>query len=146
MRRHATATWRGAFRGGEGTISTLSGVFNNSIYTEGIDAMGVPCTNPAEILAAAESACISMMVAKELAKEMIVSEHIETTSEILLAPDHDTWHIPHIHVIVKARIPEGAEAKFRAIVQRAKENCPITRSLKSEVTVEAIVEPIAQLV
>jgi len=146
MKKHATAIWRGDHRSGEGTISTLSGVFNNSIYTDGSGAMGVPCTNPAEILAAAESACLSMMVAKELAKERIISEHIEATSEIMLAPDHESWHIPHIHVTVKAWIPEGDSKKFQAAVKRAKDNCPITRSLKSKVTVEAIVEPVAAAV
>jgi lipoyl-dependent peroxiredoxin len=143
MKRHATATWRGAYRAGEGTISTISGVFNNAIYTDGSANMGVPCTNPAEILAAAEASCISMMVAKELAKEMIISEHIETTSEIMLAPDHESWHIPRIHVTVKVRIPETDAAKFQAAVNRAKENCPITRSLKSQVTLEAIMEAVA---
>jgi len=146
MRKHATAIWRGDHRSGEGTISTLSGVFNNSIYTDRSANMGVPCTNPAEILAAAESACISFMVAKELAKEQITSEHIETTAEILMAPDHESWHIPHIHVTVKAWVAEGNEQKLRAAVERAKCNCPITRSLKSEVTLETIVEPIGATV
>lgn len=140
MKKHATATWRGSSRAGEGTISTLSGVFDNSIFTSGTNSMGVPCTNPAEILAAAEAACISMMVAKELAKEHIISDHIETSSEIVLAPEGESWHIPHIHVTVKANVPDMDPEKFDQVVQRAKANCPITRSLKSHVTVEALME------
>ena len=87
MKRHATATWKGGPRAGEGTISTASGVFDKAIYTGGTTSMDIPCTNPAEILAAAEAACVSMMVAKELGKEGITAEHIETRSEIVLAPD-----------------------------------------------------------
>jgi len=143
MKKHATAIWRGDHRAGEGTISTLSGVFDNSIYTAGNTAMGVPCTNPAEILAAAEAACISMMVAKELGKERIISDHIETTSQIVLAPDGESWDIPRIHVTVKAHVPEIDAKRFEAAVKRAKDHCPITRSLKAEVTLEIVVESAA---
>ena len=142
MKRQATATWKGGPRAGEGTISTASGVFDKAIYTGGTSSMDIPCTNPAEILAAAEAACVSMMVAKELAKEGITAEHIETRSEIVLAPDGDSWNIPRIHLTVKAFLPEVDSEKFQVAVKRAKTNCPITRSLKSEVSFEAMVEPI----
>lgn len=140
MRPHATATWRGSSRAGEGTISTVSGVFNNSIFTQGASAMGLPCTNPAEILAAAEASCVSMMIAKELEKERIIADEIEVTSEVLLSPEEEGWNIPHIKLTVKAFIPEIEKKKFDAVVKRAREHCPITRSLKSNVTIEALVE------
>lgn len=142
MKRSATATWKGGPRAGEGTISTASGVFDRAIYTGGTSAMDVPCTNPSEILAAAEAACISMMVAKELAKEGITPECIETEAEIVLAPDGDSWNIPRIHLLVRAHVSEIDSAKFQEAVQRAKKNCPITRSLKSEVSMEALIEPV----
>jgi osmotically inducible protein OsmC len=136
------ATWKGGPRAGEGTISTASGVFDKAIYTGGTSAMDIPCTNPSEILAAAEAACVSMMVAKELGKEGITADHIETSAEIVLSPDGDSWHIPRIHLVVKAHLPEVDSAKFQEAVLRAKKNCPITRSLKSEVTMEALIEPL----
>ncbi|HWR17870.1 MAG TPA: OsmC family peroxiredoxin [Terriglobales bacterium] len=142
MKRVATATWKGGPRAGEGTISTVSGVFDKAIYTGGTSSMDVPCTNPSEILAAAEAACVSMMVAKELGKEGITPDHIETEAEIVLAPDGDSWNIPRIHLTVKAHVAEIDSAKFQEAVQRAKKNCPITRSLKSEVSLEALIEPI----
>ena len=142
MKRSATATWKDGPRAGEGTISTASGVFDRAIYTGGTSAMDVPCTNPSEILAAAEAACISMMVAKELAKEGITPECIETEAEIVLAPDGDSWNIPRIHLLVRAHVSEIDSAKFQEAVQRAKKNCPITRSLKSEVSMEALIEPV----
>jgi len=145
MRRQAVATWKGGARAGEGTISTASGVFDKAIFTGGTTAMDIPCTNPAEILAAAEAACLSMMVAKELGMEGVTAEHIETAAEVTLAKDGESWNIPRIHVVVKAYVPEIDGEKFEAAVKRAKTNCPITRSLKSEVTLEAIVEPIAAL-
>jgi osmotically inducible protein OsmC len=142
MKRNATATWKGGPRAGEGTITTASGVFDRAIYTSGTSSIDVPCTNPAEILAAAEAACVSMMIAKELSKEGVTPDHIETSAEIVLAPDGDSWNIPRIHLTVKAYIAEIDGKKFHEAVQRAKKNCPITRSLKSEVTLESMVEPL----
>jgi osmotically inducible protein OsmC len=83
-----------------------------------------------------------MMVAKELAKDGITAECIETSSEFVLAPDGDSWNIPRIHLTVKAHVPEIDGAKFQEAVSRAKKNCPITRSLKSEVTLEALIETV----
>ena len=142
MKRSATATWKGGPRAGEGTIRTASGVFDKVIYTYGTSTMDVPCTNPSEIFAAAEAACVSMMVARELAKEGITAENIETKAEIELAPDGDSWHIPRVHLTVKAQVPEVDSTKFQEAVLRAKKTCPITRSLKSEVTLEALIEPV----
>jgi lipoyl-dependent peroxiredoxin len=143
MKRSAMATWKGGPRAGEGTITTASGVFDRAIYTGGTSAMDIPCTNPSELLAAAEAACISMMVAKELAKEGITPELIETQSEIVLAPHGDSWNIPKIHLHVKAQVADIENEKFQEAVKRAKKNCPITRSLKSEVTLDAVMEPVA---
>jgi osmotically inducible protein OsmC len=142
MRRSAKATWKGGPRAGEGSISSASGVFDKVIYTAGTTAMDVPCTNPSEILAAAHAACVSMMVAKELAKEGITAEGIETRAEIVLAPDGDSWNIPRIHLSVRAHVSEVDTAKFQEAVVRAKKNCPITRSLKSEISLEALIEPL----
>jgi len=46
---------------------------------------------------------------------------------------------------VKAHVPEIDGAKFQEAVARAKKNCPITRSLKSEVTLEALIEAVAHV-
>jgi lipoyl-dependent peroxiredoxin len=140
MKRSATATWKGGPRAGEGTISTASGVFDRAIYTGGTSAMDVPCTNPSEILAAAEAACISMMVAKELGKEGVTPELIETQAQIVLAPHGDSWNIPKIHLYIKANVTDIDNEKFQEAVKRAKKNCPITRSLKSEITIDAVIE------
>lgn len=142
MKRSATATWKGGPRAGEGTIRTASGVFDKVIYTYGTSTMDVPCTNPSEIFAAAEAACVSMMVARELSKEGISPEAIETRAEIELAPDGDSWNIPRIHLTVKAHVPEVDSAKFQEAVIRAKKTCPISRSLKSEITLESLIEPV----
>jgi osmotically inducible protein OsmC len=86
--------------------------------------MEVPCTNPSEILAAAEAACVSMMVAKELAKEGITPESIETSADIVLAPDGDSWNIPRIHLMVKAHLPQGRQYKVSGSGAAGEEELP----------------------
>ncbi len=142
MRRTATAVWRGGPQAGEGTVTTSSGVLNKVIYTFGNSAIDLPCTNPCEMLAAAEAACVSLMVAKELATEGVLSDEVETCAELIVIDDKDGgWSIPKIHLTVNAHLPEVDNERFQRAVQRAKQNCPITRTLKAQITMETILKP-----
>jgi len=142
MKRIATAIWRGGPRAGEGVVSTASGVFNNVIYTFGTTAIDVPCTNPSEMLAAAAASCTSMILAKELEIEGIVSEHIATQAELVITQDKEGWTISSIHLGVKVHMDPANEEVFQKAVQRARQHCPITKSLKAKVTLEAAIEPV----
>jgi osmotically inducible protein OsmC len=140
MKRIAKAVWTGGPRAGEGSVSTASGAFDNMVYAMGTSSSGAPCTNPCEMLAAAEAACVSIMVAKELNRSGIEAEFIQTLAELDLAQGDEGWHIPKIHLTVHACVDAEREAEFKQAVQRAKTECPITRSLKAEVTADAFVE------
>ena len=145
MKLTAIATWSGGPRAGEGSVDTSSGVFRNVIYTFGTCTKDIPCTNPVEMLAAAEASCISMMVAKELAAAGIESEKIETEAELTLLSEKNGWSIPSIHLRIKALVPLSDSEMLQEVVRRAKENCAISRTLKSEITVETVLEPVAEL-
>ncbi len=141
MKRTATAVWVGGPRAGEGTLSTASGVFEKVIYTFGTSAIDLPCTNPLEMLAAAEASCMALMVAKELALEGVTPDSIETRADLAVhSMDHDNWTIPKIHLTVTGHVPEMDPETFDKVVQRAKQNCPVTRSLKAEITLDAVLE------
>ncbi len=144
MKRTASAVWVGGPRAGEGSVSSASGVFRNVIYTFGTTAIDVPCTNPCEMLAAAEAACMSLMVAKELAADGIMSDKIETRADLTISEEKDGWSSPKIHLTLKAFVSDEVETEtFDDAIQRARKSCPITRSLKSEITMETILEPVA---
>ncbi len=147
MKRVATAVWVGGPRAGEGSVRTGSGVFEKVIYTFGTSAVDIPCTNPLEMLAAAEASCMAMMVAHELAAEGIDSERIEARAELTVQPqNHDHWSVPKIHVTVKGHVQHAAPDVFDKLVQRAKQNCPVSRSLKAEITLDAVLETAAMAV
>lgn len=145
MKRTATAVWVGGPRAGEGSVCTASGVFDKVIYTFGTSAIDMPCTNPLEMLAAAEASCMALMVAAELAADGITSERIETRADLTVAPqNHDHWSVPKIHLTVTGQVPEVETERFEQAVQRAKAGCPVTRSLKAEITMDTILETTAE--
>jgi len=84
MKRKGSAVWNGGLKDGKGTLSTESGVLNNSQYsfkTRFEDGIG---TNPEELLAAAHAACFSMALSNQLAQHGMTADSIETTSTVTM--------------------------------------------------------------
>ena len=66
MDRKASVVWNGTLREGTGTLSTESGVLNNTQYsfrTRFLQGIG---TNPDELIAASLGGCFSMALSNEL--------------------------------------------------------------------------------
>lgn len=137
MIRSATAVWRGGPGAGEGTVSTSSGVIANALYSFSSGFGNEPCTNPGEMLAAAEASCICMMFAQELAGEHFAPHGIQTKAEMKIEEVNGRWTITHVHLDVSVQAPEMSPEQFKQIAEQAKANCPISRALKAEVTMDA---------
>ena len=60
MQRKGSAHWSGGLKDGKGTVSTASGVLNNSQYSFGTRFENGIGTNPEELIAAAHASCFSM--------------------------------------------------------------------------------------
>jgi osmotically inducible protein OsmC len=130
MIRTAVATWKGGPGSGEGTVSTSSGIINNALFSFGSGTGNEPCTSPSEMLAAAVASCISLMVAREMAKAGLKDEYIKTESQLTLEEKEKHWEITGIQLNVVASVPEVHLKKFQHIVEHAKGMCPISRALK----------------
>src|SRR5205085_3454672 len=66
IKRKGSAVWSGGLKDGKGTVSTQSGVLNQSQYgfnTRFEDGAG---TNPEELLAAAHAGCFTMALSAQL--------------------------------------------------------------------------------
>ena len=73
MKRTASAHWSGDLKTGAGTISSASGVLNQTQYsfsTRFADGIG---TNPEELIAAAHAGCFTMALSAELGKAGITA-------------------------------------------------------------------------
>jgi len=140
MKRLATAIWKGGPGAGEGTVSTASGVFNNVLFTASTSHEEFPCTCPSEMLAAAAGSCVSLMVAKELAKSKIRTEHVRTDTELEIVATAQTWKILGLKMKVQVGIGDVDEAEFHKAIKRAKQGCAISNALKVPITMDVEVE------
>ncbi|MGG9970991.1 OsmC family peroxiredoxin [Ferruginibacter sp. SUN002] len=134
MKRNATAVWNGTGKEGTGHLTTQSTVLDKSQYsynTRFADGIG---TNPEELVAAAHAGCFSMKLSFILNAAGFTADEIVTKCEITL----DNGAITESHLIVSAKIPGISKEVFDASVADAKANCPISKSLNTNITHEAV--------
>ena len=132
-KRTATAVWNGSGKEGSGKISTQTTVLKDSQYSyksrfeEGVG------TNPEELIAAAHAGCFSMKLSFVLG----AAGHEPTNIETLCAITLDNGTITNSHLTVKATVPGIDAAKFQECAEDAKVNCPVSKALKVEITMDA---------
>ena len=136
MKRFATANWKGSGKEGTGTNTTQSGVLSNTQYSyksrfeEGVG------TNPEELIGAAHAGCFTMKLSFVLNAAGFTADNIDTKCTITLDPAAGA--ISESHLEVKAKVPGIDAAKFAECAADAKANCPISKLLNTNITMEAI--------
>jgi osmotically inducible protein OsmC len=133
MKRHATATWNGSGKDGGGNVSTQSSVLNKIHYTYKSRFEEGAGTNPEELVAAAHASCFSMKLSFVLGAAGYTPESIETKCTTTLGDGV----ITESHLEVKAKVPGISKEKFEECAQDAKANCPISKSLNTNITMQA---------
>lgn len=135
MKRHATALWNGTGKDGKGTLTTQSTTLQDTQYSfksrfeEGVG------TNPEELVAAAHAGCFSMKLSFNISGEGITPESIETKATVNLSPEKGA--IDNIHLVVKVKAAGLSQEKFDELVADAKANCPISKLLNTDITLES---------
>jgi lipoyl-dependent peroxiredoxin len=137
MTRKASAQWMGSIKEGNGTISTDSGVLLDTPYSFHTRFEDEPGTNPEELIGAAHAGCFSMALSLILGEAGMTARSINTTAAVHLEKAEGGFAITKIHLTVVAQIPGADEAKFQQAAQKAKENCPVSKLFKAEITMEA---------
>jgi osmotically inducible protein OsmC len=138
MKRSASARWQGNLRQGRGTLSTDSTVLRETPYSFGTRFENGPGTNPEELIAAAHAGCFTMALSAELERAGFTADTLATTAEVTLENLPQTsWTVSRIHLVNTAKVPGISAEKFAAIAAGAKANCPISRLLKAEITLDA---------
>ena len=135
IKQSANALWKGSIKEGNGKLTTKSKVLDNSQYsfkTRFEDGKG---TNPDELLAAAHAGCFVMALSLILGKEGYTPESLEATSEVTMDPDK--LELTGSHLTLKARIPKIDKDKFMECANAAKENCPVSKALSFDITMDA---------
>jgi len=134
--RTASARYEGFGKDGKGHVSTGSGVLADQPYgfsTRFGDERG---TNPEELIAAAHAACFTMALSFALAKEGLSGGTLATEAKVKLEKDGDGFKVTRSDLVLDARV-EGIDAeRFSEIAEVAKANCPISKLLNAEITLE----------
>ena len=140
MKRHATAVWSGGLRDGKGAISTQSGVLSDTQYSFSTRFENGIGTNPEELIAAAHAGCFAMALSGQLGQAGMTAEKIEATATVTLDKVEGGFAVTESHLDVTVRIPGADQAKFMEIANKAKAGCPVSKVLKTNITMDARLE------
>ena len=138
--KNASAIWQGGIKDGGGTISTETGVLSQAPYGFKARFEGGPGTNPEELIGAAHAGCFSMALSLMLTEAGLPPEKIETHAAVSLEKVGDGFEITASHLEVVARIPGIDQARFEEITNKAKVGCPVSKLLKTTITMQARLE------
>jgi len=140
MKRKASAVWQGDLKEGKGTVSTPSGVLSDTQYSFKTRFEEGTGTNPEELVAAAHAGCFSMALSAQLGNAGLTAERIATTADLTFENVATGWTVTGIHLDVVARVPGADQAAFDTAAKNAKEGCPISRLLNTNITMTARLE------
>lgn len=141
MKRKASAQWQGDLKTGKGSISTESGILENTPYSFTTRFESGKGTNPEELVAAAHAGCFTMALSAELGKANLVAGSLRTTATVTLDHVDAGWSVTESHLEVVAKIPGASPEAFRKAAEAAETGCPISRLFNTKITMDAKLEP-----
>ena len=137
IQRTGSAAWTGGLKDGKGAVSTQSGALKAYPYGFGSRFEGVAGTNPEELIAAGHAGCFTMATSLMLVEAGLIAERLDTTAVVTLEQVQGGFSITSVHLTLKAKIPGVDDAKFQSIAAKAKANCPVSKLLKADITLDA---------
>lgn len=140
MNRKARAVWRGTGRDGNGDLTTDSGVLSQTPYSFKTRFESEPGTNPEELIAAAHAGCFTMALAFQLQSAGFTPAELATEAVVSLEPEGGGFKITRSALTLRAKVPGIDQAKFDELAGNAEANCPVSKVLNAEVTLDATLE------
>ena len=137
MIRKAKAVWRGTGRAGNGNLSTDSGVLADTPYSFRTRFESEKGTNPEELIAAAHAGCFTMALAFGLQGAGYTPAELSTEAAVTLEPEGKGYRISRSALTLRAKVPNIEEPKFAEMAKDAEKNCPVSKVLKAEITLDA---------
>jgi len=138
IKRHGSAAWQGGIKEGKGSISTESGALKAYPYGFASRFEGQRGSNPEELIAAAHASCFTMALSLILGEAKLTAEQMDTTAEVTLESVEGGYAITAVHLSLKAKVPGADQATFESLAAKAKAGCPVSKLLKAEITLDAI--------
>jgi len=137
MIRKAKALWHGTGRDGSGALSSDSGVLASTPYSFKTRFENEKGTNPEELIAAAHAGCFTMALAFQLQGAGLTPTELATEAAVSLDRDGQGFKITRSALTLRAKVPDLSEADFQRMAHDAEKNCPVSRVLNAEITLDA---------
>jgi osmotically inducible protein OsmC len=138
--RKSTATWKGNGTAGKGTLTSNSGVLEDTPYSfkarfESED--GKAGTNPEELIAVAHAGCYSMALSFALDEAGFTPKLLNTEATVNVDKTDAGFKISGIQLDLVGEVPGISEELFTKLATDAKENCPVSTALAAvEITLK----------
>jgi osmotically inducible protein OsmC len=137
MIRKARAVWRGTGKDGTGELTTDSGVLSQTPYSYKTRFESERGTNPEELIAAAHAGCFTMALAFQMQAAGVTPTELATEAAVTLEPEGQGFRISRSALTLRANAPGLDEAKFMELAHAAEMNCPVSKVLNAEITLDA---------
>jgi osmotically inducible protein OsmC len=141
MIRKAKAVWRGTGRAGNGHLTTDSGVLAETPYSFKTRFENEKGTNPEELIAAAHAGCFTMALAFQLQGGGFTPTELATECAVTLEQEGQGFRISKSALTLRAKVPNIDAAAFAEMAGNAEKNCPVSKVLKAEITLDAKLVP-----
>ena len=125
----ATARWEGTLKEGRGVMKPANA--SEVTFTLNTRFAGEKGSNPEEVIGAALAGCFSMALSASLGKAGLTPKTIQTSAAVQLDKDGDAFKISSIALTTTADVPGIEKAKFDAIAEETKKNCPVSKALSA---------------
>jgi lipoyl-dependent peroxiredoxin len=140
MQRKGSAVWTGGLKDGKGTVSTASGVLNNTQYSFATRFENGAGTNPEELIGAAHAGCFSMAFSAALEKAGLKADRVATEAAVSLEKQDAGFAITAVHLTMTGKVPGATNEQFQKIANDAKAGCPVSKVLNAKITLDAKLE------
>jgi lipoyl-dependent peroxiredoxin len=137
IKRNGSAAWQGGIKEGKGTISTESGALKAYPYGFSSRFEGQKGSNPEELIGAAHASCFTMALSLILGEAGLKADQMDTIADVTLEQVEGGFAITAIKLNLKAKIPGADDATFQSLAAKAKAGCPVSKLLKTEITLTA---------
>ena len=140
MKRSANAAWNGDLKSGKGKFSVGSGAIKDQSFTFKTRFESDPGTNPEELIAAAHAGCFTMALAFQLQAAGFTPTELNTEAAVSLVQEGTGFVIKRSALTLKAKVPGLDKDKFDELAGVAEKNCPVSKLLNAEITLDATLE------
>ena len=125
----ATAQWEGNLKSGKGTMKPAHA--SDIPFSLGTRFEGQPGSNPEEVIGAALAGCFSMALTVGLEQSGAQPKSVRTSASVTLDKDGPGFTIKAIALETEVEAGGIDAAKFEALAQETKKQCPVSKALAS---------------